>query len=132
MSYYFLMKQLHKVSLQDITDKGFWSLSHRSKKAVFTNAVLPALEPLTLHRAALVPQRLPNPALCFSQFSKQICRTETVFMSSSPKNKTKIKCQPTDRSETTAAQYCGVRVVDDYTVSPPGDTVHVCGIWINK
>lgn len=56
---------------------------------------------------------------CFSQFTKQIRRTKTVFIFSVPKNKMLLTCQPTDWVEITAAQCCGVqwlRVVDDYTV----------------
>lgn len=95
--------------------------------------MLLALEPLTLHRAALVPQHLPNPALCFSQFTKQIRRTETVFMSSSPKNKMSIKCQPTDRFETTAVHYCGVREGLLMIIQCLSTRWYsTCGIWINK
>lgn len=72
---------------------------------------------------------------CFSQFTRQICCTEVVSILSVPKNKMPLGCPSTDWCEKTAAQCCSVRwlhVADGYTVSPPGDTVYVCGIRINK
>lgn len=54
------------MSLDDFTDKCFWSLSQRKLEiAVFTNATLLVSEPLTLCCAALVLQHPPNSLLLF-------------------------------------------------------------------
>lgn len=127
-SHYFSMEQLHKVSLDDVTEKGFWSLSHRKVEiAVFTNAAPLVSGPLTLHCAALVLQHLPNSLLLLRASLSSPGKSAAPRLCPSSLFQRARCCEASRQTEVK-----WLHAADGCTVSPPGDTVYVCGIWINK
>lgn len=131
------MGQLLKVSLDDDTKKGFCFLSQRKVEiTVFTKAALLVSEPLTMHCAGIVLLHLPNSLLLLWVSLSSPSKSAALRPSpSSLFQRTRCREDATQQSKMTAAQCYSIQwlhVADGYTVSPPGNTVCVCGIWISK